>query len=792
MNKLLYILLLVSFSVFGQLTTNTTLTPEQLVQDILVGTGVTVSNITFQKASVQATSMGQFNGVNSNIGINQGIILSTGSVLDGTQNLSGNVVKTGPVGPNNNSAAGKNWFGTGDPDLTSLVSIPTFDAVVLEFDFIPQGDTVEFNYVFASEEYPEFVFGGFNDVFAFFISGPGITGEQNLAIIPGTTSEVSINTINDVVNSSLYVSNGDGQELPQSNDATVVNFDGFTVPLKAVSKVTPCQTYHLKIALADVGDGSYDSGVFLQGGSLSSNPRFEVAQRALVDIGTDNLLAEGCADGLLELQRTEDLWASFSVDYRILGTATNGTDYQVLNGSVTFAPNSNTASINIVPFLDGLTETDETVILRFPNPDICVNDSFDYVFTITEASPVVTEDDTTNIVCPSDAAAIDVKFSGGFGPYNFNWDNASETSATINVTPNNSTNYRFTVSDVCGSSSSSEHTVIVPALGPLSVVTTNDTSILCAGTEVELLATATGGAGNYSFLWNTGSTTAKIEPTITADAIFDVVVNDLCGNSATSSVNVNLTSLPFTLDVFSDTTVCEGEQVNLEVVPNGGIPPYSIFWENGDLTTTTTTTVNTTSFFSVIVRDSCGIIPVRDSAKITIQKPDAQFFINSTRLETNQEIIFISNSVGNISSYNWDLGNGDQSDEQSPKKVFTKDSTYQIVLEVTDELGCTDITSQLISITPPLYFYMPNSFTPNEDARNDTFGPVGEGISVYELVIFNRWGEIVFQTKSFSEHWDGLGPLGDPLPGGVYVYKVDLIANNGESINRLGHVTLIR
>ena len=178
-------------------------------------------------------------------------------------------MKKGPVGPNNNSGATTNWNGVstehGDADLDDLINGSTFDAVVLEFDFIPQGDTVEFQYIFASEEYPEFVFS-FNDVFAFFISGPGISGGvQNLALVPGTSDPVSINTINSSTNSALYTPNGTGSVgESQYTNPKVVQFDGFTVPLTAISKVTPCKTYHLKIAIADVADGSYDSGVFLK------------------------------------------------------------------------------------------------------------------------------------------------------------------------------------------------------------------------------------------------------------------------------------------------------------------------------------------------------------------------------------------------------------------------------------------------------------------------------------------------------------------------------------------------
>ena len=188
-----FILLLISCVVNAQLTTSNSLSPENLVKNVLVGEGVTVINVSFRG---HAESRGYFDGSKSNIGFSDGIILSTGTVLNkaelGKQN--------GPVGPNNNDGASKNWYlnnpNYGDSDLRDLISNDTYDAAVLEFDFIPQGDTVEFQYIFASEEYPEYVNQGFNDVFAFFISGPGITGGvQNLAVVPGTSTPITINTI---------------------------------------------------------------------------------------------------------------------------------------------------------------------------------------------------------------------------------------------------------------------------------------------------------------------------------------------------------------------------------------------------------------------------------------------------------------------------------------------------------------------------------------------------------------------------------------------------------------------
>jgi len=212
-------------------------------------------------------SLGTFtNGNTTNIGMNDGILLSTGNVHDA-------------VGPNNTGSKGTSLNLLGDADLDLLIpSYQTNDASILEFDLIPTGNFLQFNYVFSSEKYPEFVGSTFNDVFGFFITGPGLSGLYNgnaINIAKIDTISVAINNINNgstntgpCVNCDYYISNGTGS-TPEID--STIQYDGFTTLLQASVYVQPNQTYHLKIAIADAGDGIYDSGVFLQSKSLKSS-----------------------------------------------------------------------------------------------------------------------------------------------------------------------------------------------------------------------------------------------------------------------------------------------------------------------------------------------------------------------------------------------------------------------------------------------------------------------------------------------------------------------------------------
>ena len=259
MKKLVFVI--VSIFVFYQnsfnqvLQVQNTQTPAQLVQNVLLGSGVQAFNITFngQPATTITNQVAYFTNGNS-IGIPSGIIMG-----------SGNVVTTAP-GPNNSSSAGttttQNYT---DPDLVAIAGVQINDAAVLEFDFIATGDTVKFNFVFASEEYPEYV-GSFNDAFGFFLSGPGINGPYsnnaiNVALIPNTTTPVTINNVNmgnyncpgppsGCTNCAYYVDNCTGQ---------FVQYDGYTVPLTAILALLSCgDTFHIKLAIGDALDQAFD------------------------------------------------------------------------------------------------------------------------------------------------------------------------------------------------------------------------------------------------------------------------------------------------------------------------------------------------------------------------------------------------------------------------------------------------------------------------------------------------------------------------------------------------------
>ncbi len=321
----------------------------QLAQK-LVGEGVIISNVSFTGNMLMTGFF--INEGGTNIGIDSGIVLTSGRAKTRQPDIG---VDGDGVTAAQSVLANNMWGLPGDPDLAAAIGLPVgslHDACVLEFDFIPLGDSINFNYVFGSEEYTPAYVCSYNDAFAFFISGPGIMGLKNIALIPGTSIPVSIFNVNNVPggacpNNIAYYSD--------NRFNTFFTHDGHTKILKALARVQPCQSYHLKIVISDVSDDQYDSGVFLQAGSLTSNG-IGMTNLTQTDPQGNSYLVEGCATGAFVIRRPRKDPLPLNVTLTYAGTATNGVDVQMLPSTVTIPANDSFVVVNVLPIIDGLPE----------------------------------------------------------------------------------------------------------------------------------------------------------------------------------------------------------------------------------------------------------------------------------------------------------------------------------------------------------------------------------------------------------------------------------------------------
>jgi hypothetical protein len=274
-------LILGTFTIFAavsanaQLTTDNSQTPGQLVLNALLGQGISASNVTFNGVSPDSTNVqiGTFSANGNDLGMSSGVLMATESIGFINQD-SWNYISNGVIN---------------DPDLLLLAN-PLCqnynDMAILEFDFVPAGDTMIFDYVFGSYEYNGFTCSQFNDAFGFFLSGPGISGSYsnnaiNIANIPSTSTPVAINTVNNGISDGDYSlcesANPNWQndtvffnrEIYDFSDSTLVKISGLTNILSAVYYgLTIGETYHIKMAIGDACDQALNSAVFFKGSSF--------------------------------------------------------------------------------------------------------------------------------------------------------------------------------------------------------------------------------------------------------------------------------------------------------------------------------------------------------------------------------------------------------------------------------------------------------------------------------------------------------------------------------------------
>lgn len=683
MKKVLFILFITLFvDVKSQLVVSSgAMTPTQYVQDVLVGSGVTVSNVTFSGGTEQ---LGEFEaaGTNPFLGVTNGLVMATGNV---------NVA----VGPNNTGSAesGGGNFGASDPDLEALegTGIGINDAAVLEFDFIPTGDTLQFNFVFGSEEYPEYV-GQINDVFGFFLSGPGVSGPYsngaaNIALVPGTTDPIAINSINSGSNPSYYVDN----TINTSNSS--IQFDGYTTVMTAIAGVECGETYHIKIAIGDASDTSWDSGVFLEAGSFSSNTVTLVSN---VDVANgDSVLFEGCGTALINFVR-DDVSGTSVYHYNIYGDVTSS-DYTVNADSVVFLPGEDTFTLNFTANNDGLTESLEEVNIEMIQTICGVTDTSVVTFYISEYNQFSIDASDTIMSCAADSVPIWVEYPNQ--GLEVLWD-TGETTDTIWVAPNVTTTYGVTVFDTCGIYSSTDVSTVTYITPSPIVISLEDTvSKYCPQDVMVISVSASGGDGtnNFTFDWTPigiQGSTVSLSPNVTTT--FYVEATDMCGNTAVDSIVAFVPNfIPLNVDVITeDTTICEGLTVTLEASFNGGIGTF-YSWNHGlsnSLTNDVTPTVTNTYVFTA--QDSCGAID-RDSVTIEVDVSGIDVNIPDGSINCYNEIVILNAQVsGNIGNVSYDWSTGEVTDSIIVSPIIT--STYWV--EISDL--CKTISDTITVVVP--------------------------------------------------------------------------------------------
>ena len=614
-------ILLLGQSTQAQLTV-TSGNPAAAIVDTLVGTGVSVANVTY---TGNANSKGTFRCTGGcNLGITRGVFLSTGNTGQ---------MPTSPPSDFHSS----DMSGSGDAQLNLIVSPNlTQDAAVLEFDFTPAADSVGFKFVFASEEYNDYVNTAYNDVFAFYISGPGIPGSpKNLALIPGTSIPVSINNVNN--GNSAGAATGPCNHCANfvdnvPNGGTANFFDGFTTVISAGIKVMPCQTYHMKFAIADVNDGVFDSGVFLEAKSFSSIGNVGIA-----------------ANGVQIIQNLDTVYACDG-DSVVL-TASPAGSYNWNNGQTTQT---------IVVTQANITPSGVYQYAVLNSSPACFASSKQVKVIFVTPTATITPLGSTAL-CPGGSVVLQANPGSSYL-----WSNGA-TSDSIVVSAAGT--YTVTVTQF-GNCYAVSTPVVVTQSAPVAAI--NGVLTICSGSNTTLTATA-----GASYLWSTGATTQSVS--VGTSNTYTVTVTYSGGCTATASVNVTANTNPVP-SITGNNSICQGQSSTINA---GSYAGY--LWSTG--ATAATINVNTAGNYSVTVTDANGCTGTA-SFNLTVNANPTPTITGVTSFCAGENSTL--NAGGGYTNYLWSGGATTQTIN------VTAGGNYAVT--VTNASGCTATTNKVITV----------------------------------------------------------------------------------------------
>ena len=696
---LIVVISFLSTPLLAQLNVVPNQTANQLV-DRLVGAGVVYSNPVLICGS---DASGKFdNGLTTSISMDSGIVLTTGT--SNTTYLFGSPLDIGVNISAAYFASTDNFFYTTDADLSAAATGTTYDMCKLEFDFVPIGDTIEFNYRFGSEEYTTYSCSNFNDIFAFFISGPGYAVPTNVALIPGTFCPVSINTINYKTNNPC--GNVQAPCAPPFNSLYVdnilsptISYDGLTVKLKAQAPVTPCSTYHMKFAIADVFDGILDSGVFLEAGSFVSEAATVSAISSTNNLGGSTpFTIEGCQSSVVTIKRPNPKPTPQLVALTYSGTATPGIDYTGFPATVTIPANDTVVSFTITALTDALAEGMETIDIQVFG-SACNTTATDQRTIEIYDIPGFNVTDNFSI-CQGQSASLSAISNPSNSFLTFSWSGGTipTSGSNVSVTPGTTTTYTVSASyPGC----SNQDSLITVAVEPTPTISLSPQDITCLNPAGSITATGTAGSA-FTFTISPGGNILSGSPstfTGLGGGTYSVTISSVAGCSNTATATINTTAgLNWNNTNFVN-NVCNGGAIgSINATVFGGTAPISYTLNPGAIT-------NTTGLFNGLLAatytvQAVDFIGCSATTIVTINEPSALIW-NSVTInpvlcngQSNGSIVIAA--TGGSGGYTYTLNPGSVNNSNGQFNTLNAGS---YTIQVSDANACSNVT--VVNISEP-------------------------------------------------------------------------------------------
>ena len=430
--------------------------------------------------------------------------------------------------------------------------------------------------------------------------------------------------------------------------------------------------------------------------------------------------------------------------------------------------------------------------------------------TITEPAPMTIAVSNDTLICENGTATMTATATGG-ASYLFHWDHTSDTGPQQLVMPGVATTYTVYAESQTGCVSPSA-TIDVTVRPPLTGTISGNVTI-CPGYPTDLSATVMGGLGQpYSFVWSDGSMfngapnhTINVDPPVTT--VYSVTISDGCESTPlVMSTTVTVAPLPVPTVNVLNPIQCEPAIFEIVNMTDPALSQYTYWLFDGEQQFLNQDTITTAPMMAgeydlqLIVTSYDGCVDSMTWLELLSvdPKPVADFkYTPNPVLMFNTQVLFTNYSFNGY-TYQWTFEDGmpSQSTQTNVQVVFPDgiEGRYDIQLITTSELGCVDTMDHELIVYPEVLIYAPNAFTPDGDEHNQTWRVFMEGIDVYdfELLIFNRWGEVVWESHDLEVGWDGTFN-GKLVETGTYTWVIrtkDLM--NDAKYTYDGHINLMK
>ncbi|NCX95896.1 MAG: gliding motility-associated C-terminal domain-containing protein [Chitinophagia bacterium] len=767
----------------------------------LTGPGITIISDTL---ICNTAANGTFVSVSTPIALDSGILLSTGRAASASGPESG-VTST-------------SFSGAGDADFTSALLGTTSisrDACALIINFVPKGDTVRFNYQFGSEEYINSTCGSYNDAFAFWISGPGVSSSLpgvNMALVPGTSIPITVNSVNSGTpcgSCSISTCNAMGSGSPftayyiNNTGGTSISYRGYTRVLTAKHWVIPCDTYRIKMAIVDALNYTYDSGVFIEAGSLKSNVyQFNHTFGSTV-LSVPNTLVKGCSPDSLKV--TSEFAVSYPVTLRLSygGTAFPGIDYATLPDSIVIPAGATRAALEVMPLRTSTTGT-KTLIAYLTSAASCgVIDSI-LITILDEPSVNMITRDTT--ICTGRPLRIAATSSAGLS---YSWSPATylDNPAILNPTstPGATTTYTLTAVLPGAPCPSISKVLTINAVNPIFNILTPDTTI-CQGSSFTIRVNGEDSIA-YNWLPATGLNSGAYKQPVaspTSTTIYTLTGTfPRLGCTATAPLNVTVIPTDFVIST-RDTAVCSGNNLTLYATINPSSGLYTYLWSgpggySSILLNPVITTVSEAFTGTYTIKVTLNGLCSKDTTLRVTVNPSPNAPILARPIEVCYLAPAMPLHVEGYSNLLWYSSETDSVPSVVPPypRMDTLGKQRFFASQISFDNNCigfkVPIDIEVVSCCNGAV-YIPNAFSPNNDGLNDYFRvDKTADYALHLFEVYDRWGNLIFHATNDKPYWDGTYK-GEPADVNTYHYvaRLNCITGKEKEILLKGTVNLVR